>query len=174
MCLPGKMCRVYGYWGVNGGGCDNEESMVFRTVATAALALAGLVVAASAGFADGIEAGLWKITTRTASAGVIGPPHESSKCLSAEQTKDLGTTFSPVASTVNSECAPIERSLEGPLLNWHLVCKGQIDIELTGKFDFDTPHHYTGTVHTKAQMAGMITADTENMLEGQWVSACPR
>lgn len=144
----------------------------YRSAAIAALAFAGVVLAAPAGFADGIDPGLWKVTTRTESAGVIGPPHESSKCLTAEQTKDLGATFSPIPSTVNSECAPIERSLEGPLLNWHLVCKGQIDMELTGKFDFDSPHHYTGTVRTKAQMAGMTMVDSENTLEGQWVSAC--
>ena len=146
----------------------------FRTAAAAAMALFGLVLAVSAGFADGIDPGLWKVTTRTVSAGVLGPPHESSKCLTAAQTKDLGTTFSPVPNTINSECAPIERSLDGPLLNWHLVCKGQIDMELTGKFDFDGPRHYTGVVRTKAQMAGMLMVDTENTLEGQWLSACPQ
>ena len=43
----------------------------------------------------------------------IGPPHQSTKCLTSEQTQDLATTFSPVATTVNSECAPMERSLVG-------------------------------------------------------------
>ena len=115
--------------------------------------------------ADGIEPGLWKIVTRTETGGVIGPPHESSKCLTAEETQDLATTFSPVPQTVNSVCAPIERSLR-PRLTWQLVCKGQLDMELTGDFTFDSPHHYTATVRTKAAMAGMPMVDSQNTLEG--------
>ena len=56
---------------------------------------------------------------------------------------------------MNSVCAPIERSLDGDKLTWRLVCKGQLDMELTGEFTFDSPHHYTATVQTKAAMAGM-------------------
>jgi hypothetical protein len=149
-------------------------AIIDRLMLTAACALAGLSFAVAAAYADGIDPGLWKITTRTQSAGVVGPPHESSKCLTADQTSDLGTTFSPVPQTINSVCAPIERSLNGPLLNWHLVCKGQLDMELTGEFNFDSPHHYTATVRTTASMGGMPMGDTQNMLEGQWVSACPQ
>ena len=142
-------------------------SVVYRV----AVALA-LVFAASAAIADEIEPGLWKITTRTQTGGVIGPPHESSKCLTVEQTHDLATTFSPVAGTVNSVCSPIERSLVGPRLSWRLTCKGQLDMELTGEFNFDSPHHYSATVQTKATMGGMPMVDSQNTLEGQWVSAC--
>jgi hypothetical protein len=137
-------------------------AMIQRGFMTAAFAVAGFLLAAAAAYADGIDPGLWQITTRTASGGVMGPP----------QTRDLGTTFSPVPQTVNSACAPIERSLKGPLLNWHLVCKGQLDMELTGEFNFDSPHHYTATMRTKAAMAGMPMVDTQNMLEGRWVSEC--
>jgi hypothetical protein len=142
-------------------------SVLYRIAVTAAFA-----VTASVAFADGIDAGLWKIIGRTATGGVIGPPHLSSKCLTAAQVKDLATTFSPVSSTVNSVCSPIERSLSGPKLIWRLVCKGQLDMELNGEFDFDSPHHYTGTVRTKAVMAGMPMVDSQDTLEGQWVSAC--
>ena len=146
--------------------------MAYRRVAI--VTLAAFVLAASAAFADGIEPGLWKITTHTASAGVAGPTHELSKCLTPEQTSDLGATFSPTATTINSDCAPIERSLKGPLLNWHLVCTGQLNMDLSGEFDFDSPHHYTGTVRTKAEMTGMPNVDSQNTVEGQWVSACPQ
>jgi hypothetical protein len=57
-------------------------------------------------------------------------------------------------------------------LTWRLVCKGQLDMELTGDFTFDDPHHYTGVVHTKAEMAGMLMVDSRNMLEGRWTSEC--
>jgi hypothetical protein len=137
-----------------------------------ALPLAALVLLSTAASADGIDPGLWKIISRMETGGVIGPPHESSKCLTAEQTSDLGTTFSPVPSTVNSVCAPIERKLTGDKLTWHLVCKGQLNMELIGEFTFDNPHHYSATVQTKAQMAGMPLVDSQQTLEGQWVSEC--
>ena len=60
------------------------------------LPAAGVAVAASIAFADGIDPGLWKIIHRTETGGVIGPPHETSKCLSAEEASDLPNTFSPI------------------------------------------------------------------------------
>jgi len=148
--------------------------VAYRVPVIAAFAVTFFALAASMAFADGIEPGLWKITGHAETGGVLGPPHESSKCLTAEQTDDLGSTFSPVSSTINSVCAPIERSLKGPLLTWHLVCKGQINMDLSGEFNFDSAHHYTGTVCTKAEMVGMPTVDSQNTIEGQWVSACPQ
>ncbi len=139
-----------------------------------ALAAAALALAATAASAAGIDPGLWKVISRTQTGGVIGPPHETSKCLTPEQTRDLSTTFSPVPSTVNSVCAPIEHSLTGDRLTWRLTCKGQLNMELTGEFTFDSPHHYTATLRTKAAMAGMTMVDSQNTLEGQWQSDCPR
>jgi hypothetical protein len=140
----------------------------YRLVLAAALSM----LAVSAACADGIEPGLWKITSQAETGGAPSPPHESSKCLTADQTSDLAATFSPVATTINSDCAPMERSLNGTLLTWHLVCKGQLNMDLSGEFNFDGPHHYSGTVHTKAEMPGMPSMDSKTKVEGQWVSAC--
>jgi hypothetical protein len=126
---------------------------------------------AQAALADGIEPGLWKITVQTKSEGMVSPPHESAKCLTADETRDLATTFSPVPRMINSECTPIERALDGVRLNWRLVCKGQLNVELTGAFNFDSARHYTATVRTQAAMGGQ-TIDSLDVLEGQWVSAC--
>jgi hypothetical protein len=135
--------------------------------------LIGCGLGGSTGLADGIEPGLWQVTSRTQTGGVIGPPHESSKCLTPHDVADLATTFSPVSRTVNSTCAPIERSLSGSRLTWRLTCKGQLDMELTGEFNFDSPRHYTGTVQSKAAMAGMPMLDSQENIEGRWLSACP-
>jgi hypothetical protein len=139
-----------------------------------ALAAAMAIVFATAAYADGIAPGLWTIIDRIENGGTTSPPHISSKCLTSDQTDDLAATFSPVSATVNSDCAPIERSLKGPLLTWHLVCKGQINMDLSGQFNFDSPHHYTGTVHTKAELPGTPAVDTLNTVEGHWVAACPQ
>jgi hypothetical protein len=124
--------------------------------------------------ADGIEPGLWQVISRTQTGGVIGPPHESSKCLTPQDVADLATTFSPVSRTVNSTCAPIERSLADSRLTWRLTCKGQLDMELTGEFNFDSPRHYTATVQSKAAMAGVPMVDSQENIEARWLSACPQ
>src|ERR1700692_1464914 len=148
-------------------GHNRRMSVPYRVTLTAVLAFA-----ASVAFADGIDPGLWKITSRTETGGVIGPAHESSKCLSAEEAPHLATTFPPTSRTMNSVWPPIERTLTGPRLNWRLVCKGQLDMELTGDFNFDSPHHYTATVRTKAAIAGMQMVDSQETLEAQWLSEC--
>ena len=147
----------------------------FYRVALPAAACAAVILcfAASLAFADGIEAGLWKITTIVDSGGMVSPPRQSAKCLTAEQVGNLPATFSPIANTINSTCAPMDRSFDGKKLNWHLVCKGQLDMELTGAFNFDSPHHYTGMVQSTASMGGQPMPQSKSTVEGVWVSACP-
>jgi hypothetical protein len=143
-------------------------------VAVLAAVVGVLALSAPIAFADGIEAGLWKTTTVVETGGMTGPPRESAKCLTAADVQDLPATFSIRASTINSDCAPMERSFDGKQLKWHLVCKGQVDMELTGAFTFDNPHHYTGTVEATASMAGQPLPGSKNTVEGNWVSACPQ
>lgn len=136
------------------------------------LIIAGASIALTAA-AEGIEPGLWQVTSRTQTGGVIGPPHESSKCLTPQDVADLATTFSPVSRTINSTCAPIEHNLSGSHLIWRLTCRGQLDMELTGEFNFDSPRHYSATVQSKAAMAGMPMLDSQENIEARWLSACP-
>jgi hypothetical protein len=110
---------------------------------------------------------------RTEVEGVPGPPQQSAKCLTAAQAADVATTFSPVMGTINSECAPIERSLAGGKLTWKLVCKGQLNMVLTGEYNFDTPRHYSATVQNHAEMGGAVVANSKSLLEAEWVSQCP-
>ena len=147
--------------------------LIRRIVLLAAAVFAFFACTASLVLADGIDAGLWKITSRTETGGVIGPPHESSKCLPREAVNDIAGTFSPDAHTINSVCAPIDMTYTGKKLTWRLVCKGQLNMELDGEFNFDTTHHYTATVRSKASMAGQIMIDSQQMIEAQWVSECP-
>ena len=137
-----------------------------------AAAAAVLTATLSLARAEGIQAGLWKITTTVETGGMTGPPHDSFRCLTSEQVTDLPTTFSPQATTVNSICAPIERTFDGEKLRFHLICKGQLDMELTGAFDFDSARHYTGTVEAKASMAGQTMPASVQKLSAQWVSEC--
>jgi hypothetical protein len=122
--------------------------------------------------AEEIQAGLWKITTTVDTGGMTGPPHDTFKCYTGEDVRDLPKIFTPQATTINSICAPIERTFDGEKLHFHLICKGQLDMELTGAFDFDSARHYTGTVEAKAAMAGMTMPSSLQKLDAQWVSEC--
>jgi Protein of unknown function (DUF3617) len=136
-------------------------------------ALGGLVaLAATAAPGDGIAPGLWRIVSRTETGGVIGPPHESSRCLTADEAQDVAATFVPPSPAASSSCGPAEHSLNGKKLIWRLTCKGQTDMEQTGEFNFDSPHHYTATMRTRAAVSGQTMIDSQDTLEGQWVSEC--
>jgi len=145
-----------------------------RVIGIAVFGISGVIAlsaSVSTARADGIDPGLWKVTTQSKAGGMVSPPHESTKCLTEDETKDLATTFSPVPRMINSECMPIERKLDGARLDWRLVCKGQLNVELTGAFNFDSARHYTATVRTHATIGDEVM-DTVDMLEGRWVSAC--
>jgi hypothetical protein len=124
-------------------------------------------------FADGIQPGLWKIISRIEANGAMSPPRESSKCFTAEQTKDLVATFSPAPTTINSECGKLESSLEDDRLKWKLVCKGQLNMEITGDYTFRDGIQYGGIVRTTTSMGGMPMSDTVTTLHAERVSDCP-
>ena len=137
-----------------------------------ALTAAAVALAASVALAEGVAPGLWRIISRTETGGVIGPPHESSRCLTEDQARDVATTFVPPPSADNSSCTPIERNVSGQKLTWHVTCRGQLDMEQAGEFTFDSPHHYTATTRTRATVSGKTMIDSQDTLEGQWVSEC--
>jgi len=143
-----------------------------RFVLIAAAFAGGFALAATAGLAGGIAPGLWRITSRTETGGVIGPPHETSRCFSTGEANDVVATFVPPATAENSNCAPVEHNLHGGKLAWRLACRGQTDMEQSGEFIFDSPRHYTATLRTRAAVSGATMVDSQDILEGQWVSEC--
>lgn len=147
-------------------------ALTVARVVILAVAMAGVPRIAAA--ADAIEPGLWRINTRTATGLALGPPMASTKCLTADQARDVAVTFSPVVGTINSECAPIERTFVDGKLKWHLVCKGQLDMDMSGEFNFDSATHYTATLHSKADMAGNTVVNSQNLIEATRVSDCPQ
>ena len=145
---------------------------MFRLAWLATALAGGLALAASAATAGGIAPGLWRIISRTETGGVIGPPHESSRCLTAEEAQDVAATFAPPPGASDSSCAPVEHSLNGQKLIWRMPCRGQTDMEQSGEFTFDSPRHYTATMRTRAAVSGKTMIDSQDTLEGQWVSEC--
>jgi hypothetical protein len=137
---------------------------------TLSCALALLTVPAAADSL--IEPGQWKVTTNTLMNGATMPPQVKARCLAAEQTGDIGKTFGPTIGTVNSTCERTEYEAAGRSLKWRLQCKGDLDMDVSGDFNFDSPAHYTATVASKGWMAGSLISDVQTKLEGERVSEC--
>jgi hypothetical protein len=57
-------------------------------------------------------------------------------------------------------------------LKWRLQCKGQLDMDVSGDFNFDSPVHYTATISTKGWMAGSLMSDVKTELTGERISEC--
>ncbi|MEA2914830.1 MAG: hypothetical protein QOJ15_6911 [Bradyrhizobium sp.] len=133
-------------------------------------ALPGLTVAAAA--ENLIEPGQWKITSNTLMNGATMPPQVKARCLTPEQAGDVGKTFGAAIDTVNSTCERTEYEASGRRLKWRLQCKGQLDMDVSGDFNFDSPVHYTATISTKGWMAGSLMSDVKTELTGARVSEC--
>jgi hypothetical protein len=138
----------------------------------APLGAALLMTLATAAAADGLQAGMWRVTTKPTNNGVSGPPMQNMRCLTADDVKDLDKTFSPVSRTTNSTCEQVEHESSPQRLKWRLQCTGQLDMDVSGEFVFETPEHYTATVNARSSMLGRILNDTQTTIEGQHVGAC--
>jgi hypothetical protein len=119
-----------------------------------------------------IEPGLWKITSSTVMNGATMQPAVKARCITPEQAGDVAKTFGPVSGTVNSACEPVEYETTGRTLKWHLQCKGQLDLDVLGNFNFESSSRYTATISSKGWMAGALISDVKTELEGERVSEC--
>ena len=134
--------------------------------------LPALIVAARAD-SLAIAPGQWKVTTHIVINGATAPPQVKLRCLTPEQAGDVAKTFGPVSGTVNSTCEPAEPETAGRNLKWHLQCKGQLDLDVLGDFNFDSADHYTATVTSKGVMGGKLISDVNTGLVGERIGDCP-
>lgn len=136
---------------------------------TGVLALAPL----SSFAADGIQPGLWKITTTAVNNGEQSPPHTNARCLTAEQGADLAGTFSPRFGGVNTSCQRTQYEKSEQKLSWRLECRGQVNMDSAAEFTFFSPLRYTAMIATKGWMGDRQIVDSQVALEGEFVGACP-
>ena len=87
--------------------------------------------------------------------------------------KHWGQTFSPISRTTNSTCERVEHESTPQRLKWRLQCTGQIDMEVTGEFTFDSPEHYAATITARSFMQGRLMQSVRTSIDGQRVGDCP-
>jgi len=133
--------------------------------------LLATLVAAAAETPD-IQPGEWIVTSKTVLNGAIAQPTSRARCLTPEQTADITRTFGPQMGTVNSTCAEPVLETTARRMTWRLECRGQMDMNVQGSFDFDSPTHYTATISSKAWMAGALISDVKTEVEGERTGEC--
>lgn len=130
------------------------------------------LVAAQAAAAEELQPGQWRVVTTTLS-GPPAPPQVALRCLKPEEVKDLGKTFGPQVSTVNSLCDPTEFKFEGSSLSWGLQCKGQVDMSVAAQFLFESPTRYSALIVTRAMMLDRIVQEGMVTISAERVGDCP-
>jgi hypothetical protein len=140
--------------------------------AIAIAVVSAALAAGSAMAADGIQPGLWKITTTVVSNGVQVPPQTKPRCLTAEQAGDLADTFSPRFGGMNTTCQRTEYAKTDRKLTWKLECRGQFNMDSAAEFTFASPIRYTAVISTKGWMGNQQMVDTQVTLEGEYAGAC--
>ena len=135
----------------------------------AALALWALTAGPAA--AEGLEPGMWKVTSSPEINGAASPPQTKMRCLTKEEASDVDKTFSPEVRTQN-ECERTEHEVSDKKLMWRLKCTGQPNMEVAGAFSFETPKRYSALVTTNVSIAGQSMASRVT-IEGEHVGACP-
>ncbi len=132
-----------------------------------------VLVTTSGAAADGLRAGQWQTVQTPEINGVAGPVQRGARCLTPEAVADLDGTFSPVSRTTNSSCERVEHESTPQRLKWRLQCTGQIDMEVTGEFAFDSPEHYTATITARSFMQGRLMQSVRTSIDGTRVGNCP-
>ena len=137
------------------------------------LAIAFLcAAAASPAMADGILPGLWQVKETVVMNGSAAAPQVRTRCLSPEQAGDTAATFTPEYRAANPNCDRAEFESTASKLKWRMLCKGQMEMDVSGDFTFDTPKHYTATIQSKGTMAGRTVVNSSVAIEGEHLGEC--
>ncbi len=144
---------------------------VLRCVALCCVVVLLPFMAVHPASAQGLEPGRWRVLTTTLS-GPPAPPMVATRCLTPDDVADIGKTFGPQASTVNSECERAEFKLDPSGLTWRLQCKGQVDMDVAGQFIFESPARYSAFIVTKATMLDRIVQETMVSISAERIGEC--
>lgn len=134
---------------------------------TKSIASVGTVIAPIAGFGylvlahvavagDAPKPGLWKITTRFQIGEASTRERSRTECITQAMIDNLAKGFAP--SVCKSTTRRVALSLIAQLECPAPADNNKINLELT--INFDTPQHYSGTMHAISSSAGRTTDRT--------------
>jgi Protein of unknown function (DUF3617) len=139
---------------------------------TTLLGAAACCIGATFAAGDGIAPGEWKLTETVVMNGQATPTQTRTRCLSAEQAGDTAATFTPEYGAVTSGCSRVEFKSTATALNWRMQCTGQMEMDVTGDFTFDTPKHYSARIVSKGAVGGREFVNSSVAIEGEHIGEC--
>jgi hypothetical protein len=148
--------------------------MVSGKAAWGFIAFGAMALVAVGARAEGLEAGLWRVTNKSEINGATAPPTQNMRCLTRDDVADLDKTFSAQSRTTNSTCERVEHEFSPERLKWRLQCTGQLDMDVAGEFRFEAQDRYTGTVVAQASMLGRVVQSVRTDIEAQRIGECER
>ncbi len=125
-----------------------------------------LALSVSVSFAQGIEKGLWEITTETTMEGapVKIPPMTTQSCVTSDK-------YIPNEPEKNTNCKMIYSKLEGNTVSWKVICKEKgSTVESTGKMTYGGKT-FTGVMDTVMDEGGEKIKTKMNM-KGRYMGPC--
>jgi hypothetical protein len=143
-----------------------------RRRATNVMAAVALAAMAGAANGEGLQAGFWKVTTTPEVNGNPAPTQVNMRCLTPADVADLDQTFSPQTRMQNITCERVEHEATATSLKWRFQCTGQLTMDVTGAFRFETPQRYSAQVTTKASI-GEQAMNSRVRIEAERAGECP-
>jgi len=134
--------------------------------------VATLVALAGAAHGEGLQAGFWKVTSTPEVNGNPAPVQTNMRCMTPADVADLDKTFSPQTRMQNISCDRVEHEASATSLKWRFQCTGQLTMDVSGAFQFETPQRYTAEVNTKASI-GDQQMNSRVKIEAERVGECP-
>jgi len=101
-----------------------------------------------------------------------GSRPRQSRFIAREQAGNIVGTFGPSRAPSIQSCATPTIEVAGRTLIWRLQCRGQLDIDPTDDFNFDSSRQYSAIITSKGNMAGALISDVKSNIEAERIGEC--
>jgi hypothetical protein len=122
----------------------------FAVIMVCAASTAGRLEAAQS-----LQPGQWNLTSKSERNGVTNDRAPVTRCISAEQAKDIPRR--PTADTQHPNCSTADIQDSGNAVSFRTRCTGQPSIETIASFAIPDPQHYTATFKTTVSLGSKTT-----------------
>jgi uncharacterized protein DUF3617 len=149
--------------------------MVCRALLVAASATLILAISSLPTRAVELQPGLWEVSGKKESNGVITQRPTRTQCITPEKAKEVSsrTSIELSVSRGGESCKTVDSKKTDTGITWRMQCAGLITAEQTGSVVLDSPHHYTILFKTTATV-GRRTLTSTLTTEGRRIGECPQ
>ncbi len=122
--------------------------------------------------AETLQPGMWSLTSKRERDGVITERPPVTRCISAEQAKDMPRQTPPDMAK-NPNCSTSDFKHGGNTVSWRMQCTGTPAIDTMVEYRIADPQHYAATFKTTITL-GRSTASSVLSVQGTRTGECPK